>query len=140
LFNSVLVLSPASAGPVEGTVFELVAQMGLFAKIVLIILLFLSVVSWAITFNKIGLFRKVNRETERFLTVFRKRTNLDQAYLSCVSMRRTPLSKMLEAGYKELVELSKKQSFSWLRPEISLRFSGCWERCGESWMPSPASE
>jgi biopolymer transport protein TolQ len=108
LFNSVLVLSPASAGPVEGTVFELVAQMGLFAKIVLIILLFLSVVSWAITFNKIGLFRKVNRETERFLTVFRKRTNLDQAYLSCVSMRRTPLSKMLEAGYKELAELSKR--------------------------------
>jgi biopolymer transport protein TolQ len=103
-----LILSLASGGPFEGTVLELVAQMGLFAKIVLVILLFLSVVSWAITFNKIGLFRKVNRETRRFLSVFRNRTNLAQAYLSCVSMRRTPLSKMLEAGYKELAELSKK--------------------------------
>lgn len=100
-------MSLASGGPFEGTVFELVAQMGLFAKIVLIILLFLSVVSWAITFNKIGLFRKVNRETRRFLSIFRKRTNLAQGYLSCVSMRRTPLSRMLEAGYKELAELSK---------------------------------
>ncbi len=81
--------------------------MGLFAKIILVILFFLSVVSWAITFNKISLFRKVNRETQRFLSVFRKRTDLAQVYLSCVSMRRTPLSKMLEAGYKELTDLSR---------------------------------
>jgi biopolymer transport protein TolQ len=107
LFRSVLILSFAFGGPFKGTLFELVAQMGLFAKVILVILLFLSVVSWAITFNKIGLFRKVNRETQRFLSIFRQRTNLSQVYLSCVSMRRTPLSKMLEAGYKELTELSK---------------------------------
>jgi biopolymer transport protein TolQ len=107
LCKHVLVLSFAYGGPFKGTLFELVAQMGLFAKVVLIILLFLSVVSWAITFNKIGLFRKVNRETRRFLSVFRKRTDVAQVYLSCVSMRRTPLSKMLEAGYKELTEMSK---------------------------------
>lgn len=81
--------------------------MGVFAKIVLIILLFLSVVSWAITFNKMGLFRKANSETLKFLTLFRRRKSIAEAYLPCVSLRKTPLSKMLEAGYKEIEELSK---------------------------------
>lgn len=81
--------------------------MGLFAKIILIILLFLSVVSWAITFNKIRLFGKVNRETKKFLSTFRKRRNIAEVYISCVKLRRTPLSRMLEAGYKEFVELTK---------------------------------
>jgi biopolymer transport protein TolQ len=107
LFNFVLILSFAYGGPFKGTSFGMVAEMGLFAKVILIILLFLSVVSWAITFNKIRLFRKVNLETERFLSIFRKGRNIGEVYLSCVSMRRTPLSKMLEAGYKELTELSK---------------------------------
>jgi biopolymer transport protein TolQ len=107
LFKSVLILSFAQGGPFKGTLFEMVAGMGFFAKIILIILLFLSVVSWAITFNKIGLFRKVNSETHKFLSIFRKRRNIAEVYLSCVSMRRTPLSNMLEAGYKELVELSQ---------------------------------
>ncbi len=107
MFKSVLILSFAYGGVFKGTLFELVVEMGLFAKIVLVILLFLSVVSWAITFNKIGLFRKVNRETEKFLSIFRKRRNISEVYPSCIMMRRTPLSKMLEAGYKEMEELSK---------------------------------
>jgi biopolymer transport protein TolQ len=109
LFNFVLILSFAYGGPFKGTLLELVAEMGLFAKIVLVILLFLSVVSWAITFNKIALFRKVNSETGKFLSIFRKRNNLAEVYRSCVSMRRTPLSKMLEAGYRELEELFKEE-------------------------------
>ena len=107
MFKSILILSFAYGGPFKGTLFEMVAEMGLFAKIVLVILLFLSVVSWAITFNKIRLFRRVNSETERFLSIFRKGRNIAEVYLACVNMRRTPLSKMLEAGYKELLDLSK---------------------------------
>ena len=107
MFKAVLVLSFAYGGPFKGTVFEMVAEMGFFAKIVLIILLFLSVVSWAITFNKIALFRKVSSETQKFLSIFRRRKSIAEVYRSCVSLRKTPLSKMLEAGYKELEELSK---------------------------------
>lgn len=109
MFESVLILSFAPAGPFKGTVFEMVAEMGFFAKIVLIILLFLSVVSWAITFNKIWLFRKVDSETQKFLSVFRRRKSIAEVYRSCVSLRSTPLSRMLEAGYKELEELSKRE-------------------------------
>ncbi|MFQ6003508.1 MAG: MotA/TolQ/ExbB proton channel family protein [Candidatus Zixiibacteriota bacterium] len=122
MFKPVLILSFAYGGPFKGTLFELVAEMGLFAKIILIILFFLSVASWAVTFNKIRLFRKVNRETQKFLSIFRIVGNIAEIYLSCVKMRRTPLSKMLEAGYKELMELSKVERNPHTRVSASPEF------------------
>jgi biopolymer transport protein TolQ len=99
--------SVASTGPFKGTISQMISDMGLFPQIILLILLFLSVVSWAITFYKIVLFRKVNSETGRFLSLFRKRRSIPDIYLACVSIKRTPLSRMLEAGFKEWDELQK---------------------------------
>lgn len=109
MLNLMGMLSPASPGPFEGTLYGMIRDMDLFAQIVLIILLFLSVVSWAITFHKIAVFRRANAETEKLLSVFRKRRSLSEVYLSGVSFRRTPLSRMLEAGFKELEELQGKE-------------------------------
>lgn len=109
MLNLIGMLSPASPGPFEGTLYGMIRDMDLFAQIVLIILLFLSVVSWAITFHKIAVFRRTNAETEKFLSVFRRRRSISEVYLSGISFRRTPLSRMLEAGYKELEELGGKE-------------------------------
>ncbi len=105
MLNLTGLLSLAPAGPFEGTLFGMIRDMDLFAQIVVIILLFLSVVSWAITFHKIAVFRTVNSETDKLLSLFRKRRSLSEVYLSCVRFRRTPLSRMFEAGFKELDEL-----------------------------------
>jgi biopolymer transport protein TolQ len=110
LFNLIGLLSPASPGPFEGTLYGMIKDMDLFAQIVLIILLFLSVVSWAITFHKIALFRRTNAETEKFLSVFRRRRSISEVYLSGMSFRRTPLSRMLEAGFRELEEFGGRQN------------------------------
>jgi len=120
LFNLTGLLSLAPAGPFEGTLFGMVREMDLFAQIVVIILLFLSVVSWAITFHKIAVFRRTNRETEKFLSLFRKRRSISEVYLSCVSFRRTPLSRMLEAGFKELEELCRVEKNPAESREISM--------------------
>ena len=98
----------------------MVRDMDVFAQIVLIILLFLSVVSWAITFHKIAVFRRTNKETEKFLSLFRKRRSLSEVYLSCVSFRRTPLSRMLEAGFKELEDLRRGEKNPVGSKEISM--------------------
>lgn len=98
----------------------MVREMDLFAQIVVIILLFLSVVSWAITFHKIAVFRRTNRETEKFLSLFRKRRSISEVYLSCVRFRRTPLSRMLEAGFKELEEFRRSEKNPAESREISL--------------------
>ena len=107
MLNIMTVASAPPTGPFKGSVYEMISGMGSFAQIVLIILFFLSVVSWAITFYKIKLFRRANAETDRFLSLFRKRRSISEVYLSCVSLKRTPLSRMLEAGFKEWDELQR---------------------------------
>ena len=120
MLNLTSLLSLAPTGPFEGSLYGMVSDMDVFAQIVLIILLFLSVVSWAITFHKIAVFRRTNKETEKFLSLFRKRRSLSEVYLSCVSFRRTPLSQMLEAGFKELEELRRGEKNPKGSKEISV--------------------
>ncbi len=104
LIGLFVLLDPA---PFQGTLWGMIKDMDLFAQIVLLILLFLSLVSWAITFHKISLFRRVNSETERFLSLFRKRPSIPEVYVACVKFRRTPLSRMLEEGFRELDEVRR---------------------------------
>ncbi|HLE44726.1 MAG TPA: hypothetical protein VJB36_11980, partial [Methylomirabilota bacterium] len=51
---------------------ELIANAGLIAKFVLLLLFLLSVVCWAIIFQKAMQFRGISRETARFLKVYRE--------------------------------------------------------------------
>jgi len=85
----------------------MITGMGTFAQMVLLILLVLSFISWAITLHKILLYRRVNSETNRFLATFRRRRSIREVYLSCVSLKKTPLSPMLVAGFKELEEMGR---------------------------------
>jgi len=92
----------------KGGIIRMILESGVFAKVILLILLFLSVVSWGIIINKLRVFRKVEAETRKFLTIFRKSKTIPEAYLACAPLRRTPLSRMLEVGFKESEQLSKK--------------------------------
>ncbi|MFQ5863850.1 MAG: MotA/TolQ/ExbB proton channel family protein [bacterium] len=53
-------------------VLDLVLNAGIVAKTVLAILLLFSVVSWAIIFDKLRVFRRLRKESEEFLLFFRK--------------------------------------------------------------------
>lgn len=97
------------ANPFKFNILRMVLESGLFAQAVLLILVLFSVVSWAIIIHKSRVFKRVNSHTRKFLKTFRKRNRLSEVYLACLSYNRTPLSKMLEAGYKELEELFKEQ-------------------------------
>jgi len=90
----------------------MVAQSTFFAKVVLLILLFFSVVSWGIIINKIRLFKKVDSDTKKFLSAFRKRKKISEAYLSCLNYKNSPLAKVLAEGYKELEDILKTERLS----------------------------
>jgi biopolymer transport protein TolQ len=107
LLSAIGLLSIPDPGPFQGTLFGMVSDMDPFAKTVMVVLLILSLISWAITFHKLALFRKVNAETTKFLTLFRKRPSIPEVYVACVKFRRTPLSPMLEEGFKELDQVLK---------------------------------
>jgi len=107
----------------KGSIIRMILESGIFAKVILLILFFFSIISWGIIINKLRLFRKVETETKRFISIFRKSKTISEAYLACATLRRTPLSMMLESGFKETEMFSKKDSLDnprekvWLTPE-----------------------
>jgi biopolymer transport protein TolQ len=107
-FLTFLMLAPDPAA-FRGNIIRMVLESGVFAQVILFILLVFSVISWAIMINKLRVFRKVEKETGRFLVTFRKSKTLSEAHLACGLLHRTPLHNMLAAGYKEIEQFSKKE-------------------------------
>ena len=81
---------------------NLVAQTGPVAKIVLIILLLFSVLSWSIILAKWSKFRRMRAQSGRFLRAFRKANGRLQD-VSAVSeqFKPSPLVAVFEGGYDE---------------------------------------
>lgn len=79
---------------------NLIAQTGWVARIVLFLLLSFSIVSWALIFQKLRLFSRINRETDQFLRLFRASRGLaDPRTLATAG---SPLAAVYAAGYREL--------------------------------------
>ena len=102
-----LLLAPDPAA-FRGNIIRMVLESGVFAQVILFILLIFSIISWAIMINKLRVFRKVEKETRKFFATFRKSKGLSEAYLACGLLHRTPLHNMLVAGFKEIEQFSKK--------------------------------
>jgi biopolymer transport protein TolQ len=78
---------------------------GLVVKLVLIILIYFSVVSWAIIFYKLLQVYRANRESERFLEFFWKTKRFDSISTQLDRFPNSPLSLMFNEGYTELKKL-----------------------------------
>jgi biopolymer transport protein TolQ len=81
---------------------------GLVVKIVLIILLYFSVVSWTIIFFKLLQVYRANSESERFLEFFWKTKQFDLINAQLDRFANSPLSVMFNEGYGELKKLMDK--------------------------------
>ena len=57
---------------IQSGLFDMVLMAGPFAKLVLLVLLGFSVLSWAIAFSKYGLLKDSNRKDSSFLKAFRR--------------------------------------------------------------------
>ena len=84
------------------SILNLVAQSGIVAKIVLVILLIFSLVSWAIIIKKSQLFRRANAQSRQFLSLFRRSQKLSEISAGCEPLRGAPLTEVFLAGYQEL--------------------------------------
>jgi len=81
---------------------------GLVVKIVLMILLYFSVVSWTIIFFKLLQVYRANSESERFLEFFWKTKRFDLINAQLDRFANSPLSVMFNEGYGELKKLMEK--------------------------------
>jgi biopolymer transport protein TolQ len=87
---------------IGGEVVSLVTQSGMVAKIVLGILLFFSILSWAIILSKWASFRRARVQSGRFVRAFRKAQRLQDIAAVSEQFDPSPLVAVFRGGYEEL--------------------------------------
>ncbi len=86
----------------QGEVWQLLASTGLVARIVLLILLGFSVLSWAVILKKLQSFKSARRESRDFLRIFRQGRKLSEIRGASMNLRGSPLAEVFLAGYREI--------------------------------------
>src|SRR5579864_6164760 len=86
---------------VGGEIVNLVSESGPVAKIVLLILLFFSVASWAIILAKWSRFGRARVQSGRFARAFHKATRLQDVAAVSEQFKPSPLVAVFEGGYEE---------------------------------------
>jgi biopolymer transport protein TolQ len=87
---------------------SLFAGTGLVVKLVLLILLYFSVVSWAIICYKLVQVRRANVTSERFLEFFWNAKRFDAISGQLERFSHSPLCALFSEGYAELKKLMEK--------------------------------
>ncbi|MEP6993602.1 MAG: MotA/TolQ/ExbB proton channel family protein [Acidobacteriota bacterium] len=88
--------------PGQNSLLASFSETGTTAKVVLGILLFFSLVSWIIIFAKFLRLRRVSRQSEKFVTFFRKSKRFSEVNTFAGELADTPLTTLFKAGYAEL--------------------------------------
>ena len=96
--------SLATGQQVDMDILSLVLQASGVVMGVLILLVFFSLVSWYIIGYKFFYLHRAQAESERFLDTFWQSKRLDEIYATAEELKRSPISRVFQAGY---VELSK---------------------------------
>ncbi len=86
--------------------FDLVLQAGLVVKLVLIVLLGFSLVSWAIIAYKWRDLRRAEQDSEAFLEVYHE-GSMEAAYEAARDLGSSPLSSIFLEGYAERNRIAK---------------------------------
>jgi len=90
-----------AAAPVSGGFLAPFIHAGWFAQIIIILLVLMSIASWAVVIRKLREFRRASRQTKQFLNVFGYRTRLGDYERVAQELKHSPLSSLLLAGVKE---------------------------------------
>ncbi len=96
-----------AAGMFDTRVFQHVLLAGPIVKFVLLLLIAFSVVSWAIIFLKIRLFKGIDRSQAEFVKAFSEGKSLAALYETAEKSDRTPMTEVFRAGYLELTRIQR---------------------------------
>jgi biopolymer transport protein TolQ len=89
---------------------ELISNAGLVVQLVLLVLLYFSVVSWAIIFYKGVMIRQAMKQSAAFLDDFWKLKSFDAVAKNLDAFPRSPLATLYREGYQELMKVRKHQN------------------------------
>lgn len=108
-------------GGVKATVPALVAGAGPFAKAILLLLLIMSVYSWAVIWSRLRLYARVEREDRAFLNVFRRLPANANSRLVCEQHPNSLLARVALDGQRALEQHPAEAGSVALRYEIAQR-------------------
>jgi biopolymer transport protein TolQ len=74
--------------------------------LVLFMLIGMSLVCWAIIFQKYFRLRSASKQSARFLDLFWASKRLDAVYEKCNQYRRSPVAEVFRSGYQELAKIT----------------------------------
>jgi biopolymer transport protein TolQ len=95
--------------PADLSIIRLVLQASIPVQLVLAILAFASLMSWAIIFNKSAVIRRARREADQFETSFWSGGDLAQLYRSVESKGRTTgMASIFELGFREFARMRQQ--------------------------------
>jgi biopolymer transport protein TolQ len=82
-----------------------IAGTGIVVKLVLALLIFFSIVSWAIIATKLVQIHKANSESQRFMDMFWKAKNFESINTQLDRFTASPLALLFNEGFAELKKL-----------------------------------
>jgi biopolymer transport protein TolQ len=91
-------------------ILQMIVHAGLMVKFVLLLLLFFSIISWAIIFVKFRLLSKAKQETEDFMELFWENRDLKEIYKTCEDLTYSPVARLFSSGYAEFNRIRKIQA------------------------------
>jgi len=91
------------------SLWQLVESSGPLPKGVMLILLFFSLLSWAVIFSKWAVFRRARSANRAFLRAFRKAPGLEAIAMTSEQFRKSPLVGVFDFGYGEVSRQMKSR-------------------------------
>ena len=104
-----------SLGLASNTDFSLISlflRADIIVKSVIIILIVSSIYSWAIIFEKIRMFRKINKSAEEFEEKFWKSKSAETFYNSLPSNIEDPMAKLFKSSMQTVMKTRSKSNLS----------------------------
>ncbi len=94
-------------GNFHGGLLDMVFNAGFIVQLVLILLLFFSVVSWAVIFFKYRTLGKASKENGSFLDMYMKSSKLSEVFAASKRFVNSNVAEVFRAGYAEQLNLNK---------------------------------
>ncbi|UCG81939.1 MAG: protein TolQ [Desulfobacterales bacterium] len=88
----------------------MILYAGPMVRLVLLLLLFFSIASWAIIFAKYRSIKRARKESAYFVELFWNSHDLSEAFAASKRLRHSPMAKVFRLAYVELKKVNRSQS------------------------------
>ena len=106
-------------GNFHGGLLDMISNSGAMVQFVLLLLLFFSIISWAIILMKYRVIRKTKKENDMFLEAYMGSARLSDVFPESRKFKYSTVAEVFRAGYVELGKISKTKRESRTAEEVT---------------------